>query len=120
MKIVLAYIAIASFILVGCTTNENEKKIVGNWSGLQWLVNGQPSNFDVQSTHFGFDGKGGYTYEYLGNKEKGTYKVENDMLFTTPDKEQEMMVKIAKLTADTLVFDMNRSGQSEMLTLIRK
>ncbi len=41
------------------------------------------------------------------------------MLFTRPADQQEIMVKIAKLTMDTLIFDMNRSGQTELLTLRR-
>ena len=41
------------------------------------------------------------------------------MLFTKPAGEKEIMVKIAKLTGDSLIFDMNRSGQSETLILTR-
>ena len=120
MKVFLICIAFLTSIIVACSPNENQEKLIGNWTGVQWLVNDKPSGFDAQSTFFSFDQKGAYTYEYLGNKEKGTYKVENEMLFTTPENQQEMMVKIAKLTKDTLIFDMNRGGQAEMLTLIRK
>ena len=103
-----------------CGNKENNKMIIGNWSGQEWLVNGSPSNRNVRETHFTFDDKGNYSYTYSGTKENGTYKVENDMLFTKPGDQQEIMVKIKKLSDDTLIFDMNRSGQTELLTLVRK
>ena len=102
-----------------CGNQENNKLIVGNWTGKEWLVNGSPSNRNVAETHFTFDDQGNYTYSYSGTEEKGTYKVENDMLFTKPGDQQEIMVKINKLSADTLIFDMNRGGQTELLTLLR-
>ena len=109
------------FFIFSCKTNtESNKLIVGNWSGTEWLINGKPSDLDVHNTRFTFNDKGEYTYEYSGNKEKGTYKIENDRLFTKPVGEQEIMVKIMKLTKDSLVFDMNRGGQPESLTLIKK
>ena len=107
--------------LLSCNTNsENNKLIIGIWTGAEWLVNGKPSDLNAQDTHFMFNDKGEYSYEYSGNKEKGKYIIEKDMLFTTPTGEQEIMVKIIKLTKDSLVFDMNRGGQPESLTLIRK
>ncbi len=107
-------------LLISCNNSENKKLIVGNWAGTEWLVDGKPSDLDAMGTYFTFNAKGEYTYEYSGNKEKGTYIIEKDMLFTTPKGEHEMMVKIMKLTKDSLIFDMNRGGQPETLTLLRK
>lgn len=108
------------FFIVACGNADNGKLLIGKWSGTEWLVEGKPSDLDVKNTFFSFDTTGHYTFEYSGNTEKGTYKVENDMLFTTPDHENEMMVKIAKQTQDSLVFEMNRGGRPEQLTLIKK
>lgn len=114
------FILVAGLLcFISCGNHENNKLIVGSWSGKEWLANGSPSNRNVAETYFKFDDKGNYTYTYAGTEEKGTYKVENDMLFTKPADQQEIMVKIAKLTQDTLIFDMNRSGQTELLTLGR-
>ncbi len=110
---------VALFYFSSCSNTENNKLIIGNWSGKEWLINGSPSNRNVAETHFIFDDKGNYSYSYSGTEEKGTYKVENNMLFTKPGDQQEIMVKIAKLTADSLIFDMNRGGQTELLTLTR-
>ncbi len=107
------------FFISSCSNGENNKLIIGNWSGSEWLVDGKPSGRNTTETHFMFDDKGNYTFTYSGTAEKGTYKVENKMLFTRPENQQEIMVKIAKLTKDSLVFDMNRSGASELLTLLR-
>lgn len=108
------------FFLNSCSNSENQKLIIGSWSGTEWLVNDKPSDLNAKGTFFTFTDKGEYTYEYSGNKENGTYTIEKDMLFTTPKGENEMMVKIKKLTKDSLVFDMNRGGQAELLTLIRQ
>ena len=94
--------------------------IIGEWDATEWLVRGEPSESNASGSAFTFNDKGDYTFKHGGNIEKGTYKVENDMLFTTPDKQEEIMVKIEKLTKDSLVFGMNRGGQEEILTLIRK
>ncbi|HNP53351.1 MAG TPA: lipocalin family protein [Ferruginibacter sp.] len=107
-------------LLASCgSSNQNDKKIIGKWDGVVWMIAGQPSKNDALDTHFSFDDKGNYEYDYAGNKESGTYKVENDMLFTKPINESEIMVKIARLTDDSLVFDMNRGGQNESLVLMR-
>ena len=119
MKIKNIFFAIAIIYFTGCANTENNKKIVGKWSGTEWLVNNALSALEADKAFFVFDEKGKYTFEYMGSKEEGTYKVENDMLFTTPTNGQEIMVKIFKVTADSLVFDMNRSGHPERLTMRR-
>ena len=105
---------------VSCTDNKNAALIKGKWTGVEWLVDGSASSYNAPGTVFEFEDKGKYSFTYNGAVETGSYKVENDMLFTTPEKQTEMMVKIAKLTTDTLVFEMNRSGAAEKLTLVRK
>ena len=116
-----AFVLFASIgtLLCSCADTTNNKMILGNWRGTEWLIDGRPSHLRASETRFTFDSTGKYTYEYAGNVETGKYKVENDMLFTTPKGEKEIMVKIRKLTADSLLFDMNRSGQSETLVLVR-
>jgi hypothetical protein len=107
-------------ILYSCSDSKNSSLIVGNWQGVEWLVNGKPSANDAKATSFSFTSAKEYTYENSGVIEKGSYKVVTDKLYTTPYDQLEIMVRIAKLTADSLVFDMNRAGQDETLVLIRK
>ena len=113
-------ILVLSLIIFACGNTENNKLIIGNWKGAQWVVGGQPSENMANLTSFSFDSSGAYTYQYGSSKETGTYKIANDELYTTPNNELEMMVKIKKLNGDSLVFEMNRGGRSEELTLIRK
>jgi len=122
MKVPISFFSAAVFLLVimSCNNAANKKLIVGSWSGVEWLVNGKTSDLDAGGTQFTFDDKGKYTFDYSGTKEAGTYTVDGDMLFTTPANEQEIKVRIAKLTKDSLVFEMNRGGQPELLTLLRK
>jgi len=106
--------------LFSCDHSENKKLIVGYWNGIEWLVEGHPSTHTPEDASFTFDSTGIYTFEYAGNIEKGTYYINNNQLFTTPEGGIKMMVKVKKFTQDTLIFDMNRGGQAERLTLIRK
>ncbi|MEP6646023.1 MAG: lipocalin family protein [Saprospiraceae bacterium] len=102
-----------------CTDKEKVNMIIGKWRGSEWLVDGSPSGHTASDAIFTFKDDGKYSFEYTGNVENGSYYVNNSQLFTTPDGGIKMMVKIPVLTKDTLIFDMNRGGQSEKLTLIR-
>ena len=106
-------------LLLSCTQSENDKLIIGQWTGIEWLIEGQPSTHTPGDAIFTFDSLGLYTFTYQDNTEKGSYYIANNQLFTTPEGGIKMMVKIPKLTRDTLIFDMNRGGQSEKLTLVR-
>ena len=119
MKIKNYFFALVVILFISCANTENNKKIVGKWVGTDWLVNNAPATMDATKAVFIFAEKGNYSFDYAGTKEEGTYKVENDMLFTKSANQQEIMVKIFKLTTDSLVFDMNRAGQEERLTLRR-
>jgi hypothetical protein len=122
MKIINLTVAfvLTSFLFAACADTKNNQLIIGKWKGTNWESNGKTLDRNVASTYFSFDDKGIYSFENNGNMEVGTYKVENDNLFTKPTNQQEMMVKITKLTGDSLVFDMNRSGMAETLILIKK
>ena len=120
MKKIIFTLLIATLIITSCANNQNATLIIGDWRGVDWVRNGEPSGYDADAVSFQFSDKGTYTYSYAAVKEEGTFKVENDMLFTKPEGGLEIMVKIAKLNADTLVFDMSRSGISESLVLVKK
>lgn len=109
-------------ILSGCSRdadNINEKLISGKWQAISWTDGNNKELEQTKNVKFVFsEGK----YSYVNNEisEKGTYKVENDMLFTTAEKENEMMVKIMRLTKDSLILGMNRAGKIEFLSLVRR
>jgi len=116
----LVFAVFILFSFFSCSENSNKKLILGHWTGVEWLVEDHPSSHTPQDASFTFDSTGIYTFEYAGNIEKGKYYLNNNQLFTTPEGGIKIMVKIPKLTQDTMIFDMNRGGQAERLTLIRK
>ncbi len=111
---------LAFLLIMSCNSTEKNKLLFGHWTGVEWLVGDQPSTHTPGDVTFTFDEAGRYTFSYQGTTENGTYYTNNNQLFTTPDGGIKIMVKIPKLTQDTLVFDMNRGGQAERMTLIRK
>jgi hypothetical protein len=106
--------------LTACFNKLDEKILYGEWKGAEWLVEGQSGDYDATSALFTFDDKGKYSFSYAGSGESGKYYINNNELFTTPDGGIKMMVKIEKLTTDSLVMEMNRGGTSETLTLVKK
>ena len=50
----------------------------------------------------------------------GTYKIADGILYSKPEGKLEIAVEINTLTADTLSFTMSRSGNAEILTLVKK
>ncbi len=111
---------VVALLIFACEDIKQNKLIVGNWVGAEWLVGGTPSAANPKNTTFSFTDKGDYVYNNSGVTEKGTFRVSESKLFTTPDGQQEMAVGITKLTTDSLVFQMNRGGQLETLTLIKQ
>ena len=106
--------------MTSCFQKLDEKLLLGEWHGAEWLVEGQTADYDATSALFTFDEKGKYSYNYAGSGETGKYHVSGNELFTTPEGGIQMMVKIQKLTPDSLVMLMNRGGTSETLTLVKK
>lgn len=119
MKIIGYLFFCSIFFLSSCFDAEKQRLIIGNWRGVDWSVEGRPAAHAADAVAFSFDDNGKYTYRYQDFNEAGKYNVANNQLFTTPDGGSRMMVKIIKLDQDTLVFDMNRSGQAEVLKLVR-
>lgn len=110
---------ILSALFSSCIESINNKLIVGKWNAVSWTENGMPNVAKSENTSFVFDEKEHYSFTHDGTTKSGTYKVENNLLFTTEEGMQEIMVNITKLTADSLVFDMNNGGTPEQLTLIK-
>ncbi len=119
MKKLTLLTAIVILLLTACVDTKNNKIIIGSWHAVQWGSNGKPLNRNVETTFFTFTDKDTYTFENAGNVEYGTYKVEINNLFTTAKDKQEIMVKIVKLSSDSLVFDMDNGGQSETISLVK-
>ena len=121
MKLIRSTLLILSLVvsIFACQHAIDKKMLLGEWKGAQWLIEGQTADYDATSTFFSFRDDGTYTYRYTDMEEKGKYFVSRDELITTPDGGIKMMVRIEKLTSDSLVMNMNRGGTAETLTLVR-
>ena len=123
MKKIISPIAMLFILLAlfsSCIESVNNKLIVGKWKAVEWLESGTPNVTKAENTSFVFDEKEHYSFTHGGTTKNGTYKVENNLLFTTEEGMQEIMVNITKLTADSLVFDMNNGGTPEQLILLKE
>jgi hypothetical protein len=120
MKIYSGIAFLLILLLVSCGPTADTKLLHGQWKGAEWVMVNQPGTIDASLVSFSFGTDGRYTYTYNEAVEQGDYFVSNNELYTTPDGGTKMMVKIEKLTADSLVFQMNRGGTSEVLTLVKQ
>lgn len=117
---IFSILLIVCIYIISCNQSKNKALLVGEWKGTEWLVDGNPSEYDAKQVSFTFDTDGGYSANFGNSAEKGMYLVRDNKLFTTPEGQLEIMVEIAKITKDSLVFNMNRSGRAEQLTLIKE
>jgi hypothetical protein len=107
-------------MMTACTLMVTDNKLIfGKWTGIEWLSEGEPSTYNPADATFTFSENGYYSFQYADNIEKGKFTFSNNQLFTTPEGGIRMMVKVIKLENDTLIFDMNRGGQAERLTLVK-
>lgn len=116
----ISLVCLTGIIMLSCGPQLDKSMILGTWRGADWRVEGQASGYDATSASFTFRDDKSYTYTYANAEETGTYYIVNQELYTTPAGGVKMMVKIRTLTQDSLVFDMNRGGMAETLTLLRE
>lgn len=94
--------------------------LIGKWQGTEWLVFDKPSDLDASKVSFEFNEDGAYSAEFGDQKQSGTWRTEKEKLYTTETGKKEIMVKILRLDATNLDFEMNRGGQKETLKLVKK
>ncbi len=119
-KLIILTFVLASFS-ISCKEDDGKKALlIGKWQGSSWLVNGKESGRDFGSVSFDFKINDSYSASFGGQAESGTFRLAGDKLYTTAETKIEKMVKLTTLTADSLVMDMNRAGESEALILVKK
>lgn len=117
MKNLLLF-AVLAFCFATCGPDlKYQTAIQGKWQAAHWVTESGETR-PVESVNFDFHGD---TYNAkLGLKdESGSFRLEGDKLYTKAEGQQEIMVKIASVTPDSLVFEMNRGGVKEVMTLTR-
>lgn len=91
----------------------------GDWHGVSWVLEDSDRGYDASSVFFSFNEDRTYTAQLGTREEKGDYYLANQMLYTNAEDQDEMSVRVQRLTNDTMVFRMNRGGQMEILTLAK-
>jgi hypothetical protein len=123
MKNLMVFCIAFTILTTGCE-KFSKKDISGNWQAASLMEEGQPMKVNVDAIYFNFDENGGYEYSgTLKYKEKGSYYLQGDLLYTTDtlnESSVEKAVRITKLTPDSLFLKMNASGKEQFLHLYKK
>ncbi len=112
--------AIFALLLFSCDDSENYKKISGEWNCTEWITVSTGKDRCNNNVYFNFKENKTYTSKIGKQEESGIYKISNGLLYSTPDGKLEIGVEINKLNNDTLQFTMSRSGEKEIMTLLKK
>ena len=108
-------------LIISCSPNtEQEKRILGQWEGADWLIEGKSAIDDPTLVQFEFVEGNVYKAQFGSQEEVGTFRMADTKLYTTAKGQLEKMTNFTKITQDTLIMDMNRGGREETLILIRK
>ncbi len=116
----LCFLIVTSAVLFACQrVNDKNPALVGQWQGVEWLIFGKPSHNDAAQVRFEFSADGKYSAAFGDQNESGVWRTDKSRLYTRAEGRKEIMVKILKLDANALKFEMNRGGQEETLELNR-
>lgn len=115
-----------SLLLLLCTTmffscndSEKEQQIIGEWHCSSWNQESSEHNKCNNNVYFKFNKDKTYNSKFGRLEEHGTFKIANNLLYSTPDNKLEIAVEFQKFSPDTLELIMSRSGNKEVLTLVR-
>ena len=115
----LVLIVIVLFV-VSCADLKYAEDIVGEWECVSWIDVASSKDKCTGNAYFSFKKDKTYTSKVSAQETKGTYKIVDGILYSSPEGKLEIAVEIKKLTVDTLSFTMSRSGNAEILTLVKK
>ena len=105
-------------VVFSCMTPYDESKLLGEWKKIDWTVINSGESIS-NKMDFTFNPDNRYEVDYGSQKELGKYWISGEYLHTLEDGKIEKKVKILILTLDSLVFEMNRAGSLEKVTLIK-
>lgn len=107
-------------LFMSCNDAEYSKNIIGNWECASWINVATEKDNCNNNVSFTFNEDKTYVFTIDSSPTSGTYKIENGLLYSTPKGKMEIAVEINRLTQDSLKFTMSRSGEKEIMTLVKK
>ncbi|WMI69005.1 lipocalin family protein [Mangrovimonas sp. YM274] len=105
--------------LFNCNSEKYEL-LNGKWNCLSWTIESSEDNQCSNNVYFMFSPNKTYSSKIGNLEEKGHFILSGDKLICTPEGKMDIGVEINTLTTDTLRFTMNRSGQKEVITLLKE
>lgn len=118
----LTVVLLTVLMMCSCQSEDKTPLLIGTWKGASWSVGNKDSGRKASNARFVFNADNTYSANFEGSNEKGTFRLRGDgKLFTTAEGSTkiEKAVKLTKITADTVVMDMNRVGDREQLVLVK-
>lgn len=119
----LLTIVCAVGLLLACGERA-DRVLVGQWQAVQVLEEGDSLKLDPKEVSFEFRPNNRYSFSStLRYSEAGKWRYENGHLFatdTTSTAEQERVVAVETVNADSLVLRMMAQGKEQRLTLLRQ
>ena len=116
----LSLIVLLALLTVSCADLKYAEDIVGEWECVSWIDVASSKDKCASNAYFSFNKDKTYTSKVSAQETTGTYKIADGILYSKPDGKLEIAVEINRLTTDTLSFTMSRSGNAEILTLVKK
>lgn len=111
-----------SLTIFSCENPIDDKQLLGNWTAAEFLENDVPKDVDLKSINFSFFENNTYTFQGLLNKEAGSFYLKGNLLYSTDTLSTnriEKSVKVIKSTSDSLFFEMNNGGISQIIKLYK-
>lgn len=118
MKKIIVLLSVV--LILSCNDSKYADAIVGEWECVSWIDTATSKDKCNSNAYFSFKNDNTYTSKVGAQDTKGTYKIADGILYSKPDGKLEIAVEINRLNSDTLSFTMSRSGNAEILTLIKK
>ena len=115
----LSLIILLSLLTMSCSDLKYAEDIVGEWECVSWVDVASSKDKCASNAYFSFNKDNTYTSKVSAQDTKGTYKIADGILYSKPNGKLEIAVEIKTLTSDTLSFTMSRSGNAEILTLVK-
>jgi len=116
MKLFL--LPLLALFCLACSSSLDASLLPGTWTTIEWKV---LSTGELRSNKmdFAFTTNDRYAVDYGSALEKGSFYLAGEYLHTKEDGAIEKSVRLRKLTRDTMIFEMNRAGSIEVVTLAR-
>ncbi len=114
--------ALLSLLFSACEPPIDNTLLLGQWQAVA-MVEADKVNEDITDIRFNFSDADTYTYQGGPSyQEAGHYRIQGDLLYSTDTLAQqrvEKVVRIIKLTSDTLFLQMNKGGLDQEMRLVK-